>query len=610
MEHSALRRLRNVIISALSNPYNLIAISLIITLGYLIVYPIVDMTISTFRVAQGDLRRIPGSQVGDFTLFHWTRLFFSQVSSALLFTPLRNSIIVGASVTVLSIAFGFSMAWLMVRSDLPLKKIFWLLLLVPYMLPSWTIAMMWMTIFRTGYMGGPPGFLAWLGFSLPDWVAYGKLPIIIVLSTSNFAFSYLLVSGAFLSVNSEMEEMASIMGASRLRIMRKVTFPLVLPALLSAAILTFSRALGAFSTPALLGMRVDYHTISTMLYFSIRIRDHNAGFAITLILIFIVSIAVYMHQKLLGVRRGYAAHGGKGKSAALVPLNKWKYPILVLLIVFMAFAVIFPLAILLLDTVMLIPGRYELSNFTLHYWIGEFGTAAIFRGMEGVLRNPWFWDSLRTTMILTLVVSTIGMVSGQLIGYITSRGRGRLTGEILNHMAFLPYMIPSITLGALYLSMWAQPRLLMPSLYGTFALLVLICVVDNLPFSSRAGTSNMMTIGYELEEAASIAGASFFRRFRRIVLPLARPGFLTGFILIFISVIRDLDLIILLMSPGTTTLSYMVFTFSNSGYDVHANVLSAIVFFIVFAAFIIAGKVGKVDLTAGYGSATDGGGER
>jgi iron(III) transport system permease protein len=298
---------------------------------------------------------------------------------------------------------------------------------------------------------------------------------------------------------------------------------------------------------------------------------------------------------------------GKGSRSAPLALGKAKYPLLGFLIVFMTITVVIPMLVLLLDTVMLVPGVYSLSNFTLHYWIGERGGIDLFAGMPGVFRHPWFWESFRTTMLLTVCVAVIGMFTGQFLGYVCTRGRGRLSGRILEQCAFLPYMIPSVTFGALYLTMWIEPRLFLPSLYGTFALLVLICVVNGLPSASRAGTANMMQIGFDLEEAASIQGASFIRRFRKIVLPLAKPGFLTGFILIFMSTITTLDLIILLMSTNVTTLSYMVFSFSESGESAHASVLSAFMFLLVLITYLIAIKIGRVDLAAAYGGSSGGG---
>ena len=615
-EYSKVKRIKNTILGAAKNPYNIIVVILLLMLGYLIILPLIEMIHSTFFVSFSDLRHIPGSYEGDFTLHHWRRVFNSpgtataaprQVSNRLMYTPFRNSLFLGINVASISVVLGSLMAWIMVRTDLPGKKLLSVMMIIPYMLPTWTISLMWLTVFRTGTRGGMPGFLAGMGLQVPNWLAYGPFPIIVVMSLSGFGSTYLLVSGALSSVNSEVEEMASIMGASKARLLRKITFPLVLPAMLSGFILSFASAMGSFSTPHLLGARVGYDTIATMLVSSIRNRNLSTGYIITIVLILIVAVAVFVNQKMIGLRRSYATIMGKGTRTTPLSLGKAKYPLFIFLAVFLTITVAIPMFVLMLDTVMLVPGVYSLSNFTLHYWIGARGGIDLFAGMPGVFRHPWFWQSFRTTMLLTVCVAVIGMFAGQFLGYVCTRGRGRLSGKILEQCAFLPYMIPSVTFGALYLEMWIEPRWIIPSLYGTFALLVLICVVNGLPSASRAGTANMMQIGYDLEEAASIQGASFIRRFRKIVLPLAKPGFLTGFILIFMSTITTLDLIILLMSSEVTTLSYMVFSFSESGESAHASVLSAFMFLLVLATYLISIKIGKVDLAAAYGGSSGGG---
>ena len=594
---SKYRRLKNAIVGIIRNPYYIISILSIAILFYLIVIPVFEMVQSTFEVLPGDVRRIRGSEAGDFTLFYWTRLLFSEVSSSLLFRPLLNSFMIGISVAFLSVLIGASFAWLMVRSDLPCKKFFSLAVIIPYMLPGWSIAMAWLSVFKTE-RGGPPGFLAQLGIVMPEWFAYGPVAIIIVLSISSFAFAYLLVSGALYSVNSEIEEMGELVGAGKMRILRKITFPLVLPAILSAAVLTFSRAIGAFGVPAFLGLRVGYFTISTMLFSTIRQRDTNTGFAISLILITIVSILVYLNQRAIGVRRSYVTMGGKGNRANVLSLGKWKYPIFGFMTFFVVFFVFFPLAVLILETLMLRPGILQWSNLSLHYWIGV-GRPDIAEGYPGVLRSSRFWGEAWNTLRLSFSAAIIGTLAGQIFGYICSRGRGKPSARILEQLTFLPFMIPSITFGALYLSMFAQPRLFLPSLYGTLTLLILISVVNNLPFSTRAGLSNMLQISVDLEEAASIEGASFFRRLKKIVFPLARPSFLTGFMLIFISVIRDLDLIILLVTPRLSTLPLLAFAYTNNQMEAYANVIACVLFLIIFIVYVLAAKIGKVDLAAG-----------
>ncbi len=596
------RRIKNGLRNAFTNPYNIIVIVAIVLLAYLIVVPLLEMISTTFQAANKDLRRIPGAQVGDFTLFYWNRLLFTEVSASLLFRPLLNSLIIAITVSVLSIGLGAGVAWLMVRSDLPFKKFFSLAIIVPYMLPSWCKSMAWMTVFKNARVGGSMGFLAALGIDTPDWLAYGPIPIIIVLTVHYYAYAYLLVSAALGSINSELEEMGEIAGAGKLQILRRITLPLVLPAILSAFILTFSKSMGTFGVPAFLGMKVNYYTISTMLYSTVKQQNTTTGFAIAMILITIAALNVYLNQRAIGARKSYATIGGKGGRHTVIPLGAAKPILLILLILFVCVAVIGPLMILMMDTFMLKPGVYAWENFSLHYWVGAaHQLPEVFEGEPGVFANPRFWTNVWNTLKLVIMTSVIGTVFGQLIGYITSRGRGKLSGRLVEQLVFVPYLIPSIAFGAIYLSMFSQPQLFIPSLYGTFALMVLVSVVKHLPFSSRAGTANMMQIGQELEEAASMEGAGFGRRMGRIVLPLSKAGFISGFMLIFISIMKELDLIILIVTPKLATLPYMAFSYSNGNMEPYSNVVAVCMFLIVLFVYWLTNKFGNADIAKGMG---------
>ncbi|MHC1787697.1 MAG: ABC transporter permease [Christensenellales bacterium] len=600
--YSRKRKLKNSILNIVSNPYNMIVLAAIILLTYLIIVPLMDMLLTTFKVVQKDLRRIPGSDIGDFTLYYWNRLLMSDVSSSLLYRPLINSLIIASSVSVLSILLGATLAWLMVRSDLPGKKFLSITIIIPYMLPSWSKSMAWITVFKNSRIGGTPGFLSSLGVNTPDWLAYGIVPIILVLVVHYYAYAYLLVSAALKSVNSELEEMGEIAGASKRRILAKITFPLVLPAILSSFILTFSKSMGTFGVPAFLGMKVNFNTISTMLYASVKQRNTTIGFAIALILITLAAINVFINQRAIGVRRSYATIGGKGGRSALIPLGRSRVPILGLVLLFVGIVVIGPIVILCINTFMLESGVYSLDNFSLHYWIGAQGVlTTVHEGEPGVLANPRFWGNLWNTLKLVFLTSGIATFFGQIAGYITSRGRGRFTGKLVEQLVFIPYLIPSIAFGAIYLSMFSRPQLLIPSLYGTFVLMVLVSVVKHLPFASRAGSSNMMQIGQELEEAATIEGSGFAHRMFHVVLPLSKAGFISGFMLIFISIMKELDLIILIVTPNLATLPYMAFSYSNNNMEPYSNVVAVIMFLIVLVVYWLTNKFSKADLAGSMG---------
>ena len=585
----------------MTNPYNIIVLIAVVLLVYLIVLPLLDMIATTFELAQRDIRAVGGGKAGDFTRYYWQRLLASELSWTMLIKPLINSLVIGVCVSVCAILLGSILAWLMVRSDLPFKKFFSLAVIIPYMIPSWCKSQAWLSMFKTARLGGAPGFMASLGLDVPEWLAYGPVAIIIVLTLHYYAYTYLLVSSALNSINSELEEMGEIQGAGKAMILRKITLPLVLPAILSAVILTFSKAIGTFGTINYLGSPVQYYTLSSQLYMNINSRDTQTGFAMAILMIIIASIAVFVNQKLIGSRKSYATIGGKGGRSTLIGLGKVGRPVITAaLFVFFAVGIIMPIVILVMESFMLKEGIYSLDNFTLHYWIGE-SNPQIMEGLPGIFKNDEFINSLFNSLRLTLVNGVFGTIFGQLLGYITAKGRGRLHGKLVEQLVFIPYLIPSVAFGGIYLSMFSQPQqifgvTLVPALYGTFALLTLVSVVKHLPFAARAGTSNMLQISGELEEAATIEGAGFFRRFVKIVFPLSKGGFISGFMLIFVSIMKELDLIILIMTPTTSTLPYLAFRYQNGNSPQASDCVAIVMFSIVFLVYAIANLSGKADL--------------
>lgn len=607
--YSPVRRARNMILNVLTNPYNMIVGISLVLLAYFILTPLYEMISTSFTLAKMDAGRAGAGEAGQFSLYYWKRILFSEIAWKMLYQPLGNSLLIALFTSVLGISLGAAIAWLMVRSDLPFKRFFSLAVIMPYMLPSWCKSMAWLTVFKNERIGGTMGFLSYLGLNPPDWLAYGPVAIVAVLTIHYYAYAYLLVSAALRSINSELEEMGEIIGANKMQILRKVTFPLVLPAILSSFILTFSKSMGTFGVPSVLGLKVNYYTISTMLYSSIKNRQTNLGFTISLILILIASINIAVNQKLIGSRKSYTTIGGKGGRSNVLRLGRWRMPIAAVLLLFIALAVFFPLIILFYQTFMLRTGDYGFSNFTLHYWLGK-PDPLIYDGIPGIFQNPLFWNYVVNTLKLVVLTSLIATIFGQILGYINSRGRKLRSGRLVEQIVFIPYLIPSIAFGAMYLSMFATRTTidllgyritLIPALYGTFALLVLVSIVKHLPFASRAGTSNMMQIGTELEEAGQIAGAGFLTRFMRIVLPLSKNGFMSGFMLIFISIMKELDLIVLLVTPDQTTLPFMAYTYSTVSVTQLANCVAIVMFAIVLFVYWIANRFFNADIAGGLG---------
>jgi iron(III) transport system permease protein len=558
----------------LTRPQVVLGLILLAMLLYLVMTPLLIMIQTTITWQIEDQRLVRGMTPGEFTMFHWDRVFNSVISQTMLWTPLQNTLVTSIGISFFALTIGSLLAWLVVRTDLPGKGYISSIAIIPYMLPSWTISLAWIVVFKNQRIGGSMGFFeAITGIAVPDWLSYGPVPIIITLSLHYYAFAFLLVSGALQSLDARLEESGEILGASRWQVLTRITFPLVIPAILSALILTFSRAMGSFGTPAFLGNPVRYYVLSTTLFNNIQSRLQADGFVLGLVLIAISIVTIYINQRIIGVRKSYVTLTGKGFTSTPVRLRALKYPILILVIALLAVAVFAPLLFLGYQSLMLKNGIYTLDNVTFHFWIGE-STPKIADGIGGILQESQTWASTWNSVALAVVTGVITSFLGIFLGYAVVKGRGTWLSKIVEQMAFLPYLMPSIAFGAIYLGMFAQPMGPIPALYGTFWILVVVSVAKHLPFSSRSGTAAMMQVGGELEEAAVVGGASWLTRFRRVIIPLTTAGLVSGFLLTFITTMRELSLIVLLVTPATRTLPTLNFRFSEQGYHQPGDALA------------------------------------
>ena len=262
--------------------------------------------------------------------------------------------------------------------------------------------------------------------------------------------------------------------------------------------------------------------------------------------------------------------------------------------------IVLPLGLLVFDTFMFRSGVYSLDNLTLHNWIGE-SVKTINNGTPGVLRNPkvyeYGWNSIRLSIWTAFATALLGVI----LGYAIVKGRGTRLARLVEQLAFIPYVIPGIAFGAVYISMFARKIGPIPPLYGTFALLVVVSVAKHIPYSSRTGVSAMLQVGRELEEAAVLAGASAWRRFRRIIFPLTSSGFVSGFLLTFITTMRELSLIILLVTPSTMVLATQTLAYKENGDDQLANAVIIILIVLVTIGNFMIGKFRGGSLKRGLG---------
>ncbi len=585
----------------ITTPHVILSIIMMVVMFYMVIIPLYRMLFTTFTVADSDLRVLPDANVGDFTWYHWLRMLTSEISRIMTYEPMLHSITISIGATLLALVIGGGMAWLVVRTDVRGKSVINLLATVPYIMPSWTIAMAWKVLFKNAKSGGTPGLLEFItGLPTPDWLAYGPFPIIVSSGLHYYTFFFLFMSAALLSIDSSLEEAGELAGAGRWRIMRKITFPLIIPAIASGFIMTFSKTMGTFGGPNVLGVPVQYYTLSTMLRSNTTIGNYGDAFVLAIVLILFAMTNVMINQRFVGTRKSYETIGGRGFMAQKTKLRDYKKLFTVFIVIFQILIAVLPLSLLLYSTFMLRTGDYSFSNLTTAHWIGE-GVDFINNGEPGVLRNPKVYQGAWNSIRLALLTAFFTAFFGVILGYSIVKGRGTRLSKLVEQMAFIPYVIPGIAFGAIYISMFTKSVGPIPPLYGTFALLVVVSIADKIPYSSRTGVSAMLQVGRELEEAASIAGASPWQRFKRIIFPLTSTGFVSGFLMTFITVMRELSLIILLVTPTTAVLASMTMRYIENGSEQQANSVIIILITLVLTGNFIISRFKGGSLKKGLG---------
>jgi len=596
-----MRNFLNRFRSFLSKPENVILSSLLVLLIFLTLIPLYYIGLDTFTVHSSEARRIPGSKAGDLTAYHWNYVFVNRASENLFYKPLINTLLISVATCAFALSVGGLFAWMVTRTNLRYKKAISTLMLFPYIMPSWTLAMGWLNFFKNKSIGGAPGlFTGITGIITPDWLAYGFFPIIMCLGIHYAPFAFILIGGILRNMDANLEEAAVILKASRIRIIRKITLPIVMPAVLSTFLLVFSSSMSAFAVPAFLGSPVRYQVLTTQMFRTINGVNPGSGYIIASIMIIIGTIILTINQIIIGKRKSFTTVSGKSSNISLVNLKKARSFISLLFVIILIAISVIPLATFALQSFLVKPGNYSFDNFSTIFWTGE-GRPDIASGEPGILINKYVYKGLWNSFLLSLAVAFFAGTIGILVGYSVVKTRGKRASNMLDRLAFFPYLIPGMAFGAIYLAMFSVQRGFIPPLYGTFAILILVGSVKYLPFASRAGISAMLQLGKEIEEAALIFGVKWWKRMVRIIIPIQKPTLISGYLLPFISSMRELALYILLVTPSTSILTTMLFQYNEKGWYQYANAIVLLIIGIVLVFNFLINRITGASIDKGIG---------
>ena len=545
-----------------SKPYNVILLLLGIILTITTVAPIVAILQDTVAIHPGTVDAQLTGQTSGYSFANFKDLFTNKiVMKKFLLNPLLNTLYLSVGTCVVSIVFGGLVAFLVTRTNLAWKKYISSIFIFPYIMPQWTLAVVWQNLFwSVSVTGVKDGLLASLfHICMPKWWCQGLFPSLMVLGLHYAPFAYILIGGIFRNMDANLEEAATILDTPKWKIMFRVTLPMVKPAILSTILLVFGSAMGSYPVPHYMGLS----TLSTQYISMNSNRTGEASIIAVIMMLFGVAIML-LNQFSLTSRKSYTTVTGKSGQISKINLGKsGRYIIAFILVILTFFTSIFPIVSFAFETFLPNPGDYsflytgDASNLTTKWWAtNENITENGMYGQKGILYNETIWHAFAGTILVSVACALVAGTIGTLVGYAVAKQRRSKWANYVNSVAFLPYLMPSIAVGAAFFVLLSSEKL---NLFNTYWILIIAGTVKYIPFASRSSLNSMLQLSGEIEEAAIIQDIPWIKRMLRIIIPIQKSSIISGYLLPFMTCLRELSLFMLLCVQGfilSTTLDY------------------------------------------------------
>jgi len=598
------KKLGNNIQSYFSKPANVITIVFLVILLLTVVIPLFTILLGSFKFNTSQEAFGTGFSKGDFTFSHWGTLIAGQeydYALTTLWIPLGKSILMALLACVIAVVGGGVVAWFITRSNLPCKKFISTVFVFPYIMPSWSIAMFWENFFKSTQIGTGKGMLQMItGICVPESWVYGLVPCAICLGIHYAPFAYILIGGILRNMDANLEEAATVLKAGRFKILYRVTLPIVAPALISTVLLVFSSSISSFTVPYFLNKNGSFISISVQMKNLINNgMTKGQGYVMAIILMMFSIAILTLNNWFTGKRKSFTTVTGKSGQVSMVKLGKGRVPVAVILVIVVAFFAIIPLFSFALESILETQADGS-QIFTGKYWFSSDPTEGSVKGDTiGILASGTMWKALGSSIGLSLIVAMIAGTFGILIGYAVARKRGSRLATWVSNLAFFPYLIPSMSFGAVYLALSYTNGFTW--LNGSFLLLILVGAIKFMPFASRTGTNAMLQLSGEIEEAAVMMNASWGKRMTRILFPIQKSSFMSGYLLPFISCMRELSLFVLLTNSHETLLTTLLGEYSRTGLEASANAINLLIIVVVLVIQFVVNKLTGASLDKGIG---------
>jgi iron(III) transport system permease protein len=530
----------------------------------LIVFPLVRLFKGSIITPEGEL----------------TFIYFQNIlKDRALLEAFRNSMVIAIGATLISLLTGVPMAWAVSRTDIPLKNFIRNFTTVSMVTPPFLGAIAWVFLLGPGAGKFNLFFRFLFNTDATLFNIFSLAGITFVISMYAYPFVFLYTTSALDNMDANLEDAANILGSNKWKTLYKITLPLIAPAIISGAILSFLEALALFGVPAVLGMSRGIFTLTTRIYQLFNYPpDFEQGAAMAIPLIIITGLLL-IFQFLYLRKKQFTIVSGKSSQPTLIRLGMAKWPVLGFCLLVIMLSVIIPYFMLLIISLSKIWGApLTLSNLTLENY--DFI----------IFRYSLSQRSFMNSTFLSFLSATIAVFLGLIITIYIKRTEN-IGRRFLHYMMILPFAIPGIAMAVAFLWAYIRPPF---NLYGTIWILLVAYIARRIPLCYMNCSDAMTQINFELEESARILGASWFKTILNITIPLLKLSLVSGWMLVFITSFRELSASILLYSPNSEVIAVTIMALFEEG-EFEALAALSIIILAITLVFIAGSRkiVGK-----------------
>lgn len=542
---------------------------LTVALIWLIMVPLGVVIWGAFRDGQ------PG-QAG-----HYTLVKFIEAYQGTLFQTVGNTLVFAVGSALSCLVIGTFLAWVTERTDTPLRPLIYAVSLFPLIAPGVLMASAWVLVLhpKIGIINVAARNL--FGIDGTVFNGYSMAGMIWAQAIDQISLPFLLMAAAFRSMDPSLEEASTVSGARFRTTMRKVTLPLLLPAVLAVFLLVFVRAIESFDVPAVLGVPAGVPVFATQVFLAVWDvpQDYNIASAFGVGYLVISLLLLYLYHRATRMSERYVTVTGKAFRPRRMQLGRWRWPLSLFSLLLLAIAVGLPVFVFVWTSFLQfyqIPALSQLEFFSLDNY-------------RAILELPNTAQSIYNTLQVGILSSLIIVLLAATISWIVirSRVRGR---KFLDFLSFSPIAIPG-TVMALAL-LWLYLVVPIP-IYGTMWILIVAFVGKYITVAVRSTHASLQQISVELEEVSTVSGASWSRTFRSVVLPLMAPGLVVAFIYSLSLTFKVLSMPILLGGIDTKLMSVTIYNLYEDGQYPMLSAMGVILLLLVLTLSLIGAYIGK-----------------